>query len=577
MVSTPHEYNLSQELLNKTVPAAITEQEAASGRNLNPWTSLTDGSTDNRFTRPSCELVVYLMQHSAPLMIGDVAPKQSTLLHFIENELRFPTGAFIPPVRNMQFSLVAFSPDCGFAIESQGPPEYAPQNHNHLVGPKVEMEYLHGRRHILIYMTVLGCQLWLLMGQMRDASTPSTRSRISFYCISMLALGDGFNTLTFALISLFASNLWILLISTSFISFLSVSFFGMRFLMDIWSVQAPEQQHRDQQRRTAAAAEQAASAPEANNGQPPVTTQSTPETLPLPVTTPRPMDTGATPIAIPSAQPVPAAGSQLPGTAAPSDTAEEQPTSFGALYTRFYFLLLATLFLSLNATSWPRVIRRCYFTFVSFLYLSFWLPQIRRNAMRNCRRALRWDFVAGQSILRLAPFAYFYGYESNVLFARFDPISLGILASWVWLQCILMLSQEMIGPRWFVKGSWVPPAYDYHPLLREDEEGGNLPIGFSQATATAPTSPTLSAKSSESRDKGKRTFDCAICMQELEVPVIGRDGASEGGLAGSAGGLLARRGYMVTPCRHIFHSPCLEGWMKYRLQCPICREGLPPL
>jgi len=30
---------------------------------------------------------------------------------------------------------------------------------------------------------------------------------------------------------------------------------------------------------------------------------------------------------------------------------------------------------------------------------------------------------------------------------------------------------------------------------------------------------------------------------------------------------------MVTPCRHVFHSNCLEGWMRFRLQCPNCRYG----
>jgi formate dehydrogenase maturation protein FdhE len=78
----------------------------------------------------------------------------------------------------------------------------------------------------------------------------------------------------------------------------------------------------------------------------------------------------------------------------------------------------------------------------------------------------------------------------------------------------------------------------------------------------------------ESKDKGKRLFDCAICMQELEVPVIPAGAPGDTGLGAN---LLARRNYMVTPCRHIFHSVCLEGWMKYRLQCPNCRETLPPL
>ena len=495
----------------------------------------------------------------------------------MEQELRFPTGAALPAAQDMQFSVLGFSPDCGYAFESRGPPEYITQEGDHLIGPKVEVEFELARHHLLLFAAVLAAQLWLLTGQMQEASTPSTRSRISFYAIAMLALGDGFTTMSMALVSLFIPSLWVLVMATCFLAFLSVSFFGMRFLMDIWAVHAPERERAERQRRAAASMQNET----AQNGTPnaathvPVITPAGVDSLPLPATARRPADTGATPIIVPSDQDD---LTEETGQTVQQDGA--QPTtirtsSFGALYTRFYLLLLGSLFLSLNATSWPAGIRRAYFTLLAFSYLSFWVPQIVRNANRNCRRALRWDFVVGQSVLRLVPFAYFYGYSSNVIFADVDLIDLAVLAGWVWLQCVVLVSQELIGARWFVKSEWVPPAYDYHPLLREDEEGGNLPIGFSQAAAL-PESPTLSAKPEESREKGKRVFDCAICMQDLEVPVAGPDGALEGGIAG-ASGLLARRGYMVTPCRHIFHSACLEGWMKYRLQCPICREGLPSL
>ena len=38
-----------------------------------------------------------------------------------------------------------------------------------------------------------------------------------------------------------------------------------------------------------------------------------------------------------------------------------------------------------------------------------------------------------------------------------------------------------------------------------------------------------------------------------------------------------RAGYMLTPCNHLFHSECLERAMAYKLECPVCRTGLPPL
>ncbi|KAF2718883.1 hypothetical protein K431DRAFT_273761 [Polychaeton citri CBS 116435] len=548
----------------------------------NPWSPTIDENSEFQSPYPACELVIFVQQLQPS---WQAQPYSTTFLSFLERELRFPTGAFLPKAPNMHFSLLAFSPDCGYVLESKGEPEYAPQQGGtHLGGTKIQVLHNRSRHHLIIFSASLALQLAVLINQIRDACTPSTRSKISFYTIAMLALGDGFCTMSFCVTSLFVTSVWVNLISTAFISFLSVSFFGMRFLMDIWAVQAPERARREPDR--------------------PVTTQDRPLAmpggLPLPVTSATPNRQDTAPVFMPSDQeglePI-----DLGATAAlPTNTNNPQTElriqSFGSLYTRFYLLLLGTLFLSLNASAWPSPARRLYFTALGMAYLSFWLPQIYRNVQRNCRKALLRQFVFGQSILRFVPFAYFFGYEANVLFAEVNYRGLALLAGWVWIQVLVLISQDIIGPRWFVKKDWAPPAYDYHPILRLDEEGSTLPLGASQVsaptvTASSPTqerrrssvaepsSPldrrTSSAK--ETKERGKRVFDCAICMQDLEVPVIEVDGRTSDGNASSPASLLARRNYMVTPCRHIFHSSCLEGWMKYRLQCPNCREGLPPL
>ena len=61
---------------------------------------------------------------------------------------------------------------------------------------------------------------------------------------------------------------------------------------------------------------------------------------------------------------------------------------------------IGILFLSLAAASWQPSVRAGYFNLLAFAYLSMWTPQIYRNVYRNCRQALSWPFVAGQSVLR---------------------------------------------------------------------------------------------------------------------------------------------------------------------------------
>lgn len=518
------------------------------------------------YLAPHCEFIVYLQQHPMPFTKAE--------LEGVEQELRFPTGAPLPTIPAMRMSALIFSPDCGFVLESRGPPSFAPQEGTHLVGEKLEAHIRLAKRGILAFGILICAEIFLLLRQMNDTSTPSTRSRVSFYAIALMGLGDGFVCVGFMLVSFFVDDAFLSLISTAFIAFLCVSFFGMKFLMDIWTVQGPERSERE--RRDVATNLATAPTP-----RPPFVpaaiTVAEADTLPLPVTARRPADTGSTPIIMPSDQDLGAAEAEGDAANQPATqtTVGSARREMGALYSRFYFLLLSVAFLSLHATSWPTKIRSLYANILAFFYLSFWAPQVYRNVMRNCHKALRWEFVIGQSILRLAPFAYFYIVKDNILFIETDRNAALVLMGWVWIQVWALASQEILGPRFFIPSGWAPPAYDYHPVLREDDQeaGASMPIGFTQGS----TQRSPDDLDGEPNLHGKRNFDCAICMQNLEVPVVpaGRGERDNSSSLGTT--IFSRRAYMVTPCRHIFHSPCLEGWMKYRLQCPICRDDLPPL
>ena len=571
--------------------STIDAQEAEFGTVSNPWTSLPRNPSDALFPVPHCEFIVYLQQH----------PNEDTNIDFrkLEKELRFPTGASMPSAPTMRMSALIFSPDCGFVLESKGPPDFAPQEGLHLEGRKLESSMRIARRCIIAFAAVICAQVFLLIRQMKDASTPSTKSRISFYTIAMMALGDGFACMGFMFVSMMIDAAFLPLITTAFLSFLGMSFFGMKFLMDIWTIQAPERQERDRERQrrwNGIAAANTAPVPPATTTPAPAgtVTASGADTLPLPVTASRPADTGATPTIIPSDQDVDAEiVDNLNNTAtqptAQTTTLNTARREMSALYSKFYFLLLGLVFLSLHATTWPIPLRSFYTNTICITYLSFWLPQINRNITRNCRRALRWEFVIGQSILRLAPIVYLYTVPKNVLFFGNDRNVAYIFIAWVWLQVWALGSQEILGPRFFVPKGWAPPAYDYHPILRGDgdeESGSTMPIGFSQAASSSPTHSTIpslqSRTGSSNVGPNTRIFDCAICTENISVPIVRKAGSSDGENQGSASAalsttLFARRAYMVTPCRHVFHSGCLEGWMRYRLQCPICRENLPPL
>ncbi|PMD21961.1 hypothetical protein NA56DRAFT_679007 [Hyaloscypha hepaticicola] len=392
-------YLSSQKLLNRTLEHTIEGMEKAIWADPgNPFTSSPDNQADATMPVPHCELVVYvqvyLLKVDLATSAGHLDP--ANIVQQIEQEIRFPNGAPIPVVPKLQMSAVMFSPDCGFMIESKGPPDFAPGDGEHLLGKKQEL-FLHDIQSWLhVFALVIFGQILLLKIQSKEASTPSTIGRV---------------------------------------------------------------------------------------------------------------------------------------------------------------ILTLLLFISLSSISWPISVRTFYVNALAMLYLSIWLPQIRRNIIRNCRKALLWKFIVGQSVLRLLPFAYFYLKEDNILFAETDWKAFCVLAGWVWVQIWVLAAQEILGPRWGLPKNWYEEGWDYHPILREDNvEAGGLPIGLVQI----PGSPTLErTRTSEElgrkkSDGGVRTVDCAICMQVLEVPVVGA-GEDASANAGGVAGMLARRLYMVTPCRHVFH------------------------
>ncbi|KAJ4376270.1 hypothetical protein N0V83_001553 [Neocucurbitaria cava] len=572
--TSEHLYSSSQKFLNWTIHEAIQRQESRVFPLWNPWTSSAEGNNEGLFQGHHCEFVLYLQEFPS---------QHSVDMEWLEHELRYPTGAPVTQHAQFSMSMVGFSPDCGFVIESKGPPGFPPSEAIHLVGSKAEDYNNRARHSIIAFSVALAFQLWFLIKQMKETATPSMRSRVSFYTIAMMALGDGFTFLILIFMYLFLTTSQLALYSIAFMALFSV-LTHLRFLMDIWSVQAAERARLDRQQASPAPAP--TPQPAASNPTP--ASSDNDEGLPLPATAPRPRP--PTPIIIAPDQDDPSEDmTPTPGNNTTTTTNTNPRAELGALYSRFCLLLIVVFFITIQFATARAAYRSIYFNTISFLYLSFWVPQIYRNVMRNCRKALRWDYVAGTSVVRLAPVAYFYLKEDNVLFAKTDWTGFAVLVGWVWVQLLALVSQEVLGPRFFVKEGWAPPAYDYHPILREDEEGATMPLHVT--TSTSPGSPSTTAldassssaeestkSSAESKNKGRKVFDCSICAQDIEVPVIpaGAEEASVAGM-GSTSMILQRRQYMVTPCRHVFHTACLEGWMRYRLMCPNCRESLPPL
>lgn len=594
-------FNSSQALLNRTLDEMLHAKERRYFTDHgNPWASTSD-SGEPLGSAPHCEYIFYMQVHPPDKDTLDLdslltGPENiAKAIDELEHELRFPRGAPQDGPPRLRMSAVVYSPDCAFMIETKGPPDFPVADGQHLSGWKQE-QWLHDVGYwMLAFGAVIFLQVQLLKTQMREASTPSTLGRISFYTASMMLLADGIIFAGSAAWALSASNTLLPALVVTGSSCLATTI-GICFLSEIYVVQEPEWRRRDRERQAAT------STPAPSTPRPPATaTPAADGTMPNASSesntilstaarraTPRPP---SPPIIIPSDQDIDAEIEQvtnnpqsvLPAPVTATSAANNQNTNrstpISTVFGHLIMSAIAILFLSLAAATWKPALRSVYFNILALAYLSLWTPQIYRNVYRNCRRALSWRFVIGQSILRILPIAYFYLVRDNFAFATPDWTAFAVLAGWLWIQIWALAAQNILGPRFGIPKGILPEAWEYHPILREDGvESGGLPIGLVLGSSdTAPSSPTLD-RTKSGADANKHTrihhIDCAICREALEVPVVK---AGESDPNSGVTGVFTRRAYMVTPCRHIFHSACLEGWMRFRLQCPICREELPPL
>lgn len=598
-----HHFRSAQKLLNLTVNEVLTRKEKSSFTDQgNPWASSSGGAEEPWNPTPHCEYIMYLQVH--PLNDDTTLLKQGAvnsegqdgrlvdMVKEIEEELRYPTGAPLKHIPELKMSAVIYSPDCAISLESRGPPDFPATQADHLVGTKEEVWIRSVRFHVLAMAVIAFGQVYLLRSQIRESYTPSTLGRVSFWTLLIFVLADGMMFAISAALSLDSTNFYLGALILMFNLFMSMTI-GGSFWGEVYKIQESEWRPREREQT-------------ANSNTPRLSTASAPTdgSLPAPVTA-----RVDQPVIIPSdqdidaeiAQNVIAGAAVVPNPtargAATGVTQQARITPFSTIIGRSIIFVTFLGILSVASSGWWKPVRDAYINTVVFLYLSFWVPQIVRNTQRNSRRAFAWQFMIGQSILRILPVAYCYLYSHNVLLIATDWKAFCVLAGWQWIQLWVLAFQDVLGPRFGMPEGWMPEAWDYHPILREDNlEAGGLPIGLGPSQS-APTSPRLERARSLSMSSGEadhravreksaasgkasrmciRAIDCAICRDVLEVPVVKAGQEADPTVTGVTG-LLERRKYMVTPCRHIFHSACLEGWLRFRLQCPICREELPPL
>lgn len=467
-------------------------------------------------------------------------------LHNIETELASPLGRPNKPLPNLKVSSgILYSPDCGILLTTGG-----------LVGKRNEVFNSELRHLVIVAIGIMALQLVLVIRQMAQMSSPSSLAKLSFWTMMTLNTIDSGVCIMALIMSLVFTELYVQFAMLSFLAFTCSALYEMKFAIQIYCIQINE---RPLDWRTMLQGTPIDDRVQRNQSESPSPAEDTPT------------QNGQVPTT-----PAVAAGTAFvdPPAAVAIDGSEQ---AIGAeLYSRNFFFMLVLIFLLLNVITWPRASRRIVECMLAFVMNSLWAPQIYRNTLRGSRTSFTWEFILGQSFLRLVPFLYIELFP-NPFNHHSDMRLVVVILCWVAFQILMLHFQEEYGPRFFLSEKYLPQTYNYHPALQKSDL-------------------TLFHVDPNTVQGDVWVTDCAICMQKVELPLAtsSEDESNEADVFEQANdlesGLLTphsdsarhgmrlvkRKKYMVTPCHHVFHTNCLENWMMYKLQCPNCRSSIPP-
>lgn len=443
-------------------------------------------------------------------------------LREIDEELETPTGRPLPheiPKIVIEEYLL-YSPDCGKVLSLKPGSVFS--------GKKTEVTRAQMRNVLTGILVLVGFQLFLVLRQIKNAQTPGQLSLISSKTLFLLGYQDSLVAIMTLLLSTITVELYLILACIATIAFILCGVFEMRFMVSVLTTQANERGTSWWEILRGANAERE---------------QQVPEEGPI----------------------LPIANDPSPQETVPNQAWQETSYS-NSIFASGFSITIVSMFIIFSSLQW-RIQYRKAFEYVSLVFVnSFWVPQFFRNTLKNRRKSFTWEFAFGTSVIRVLPIYYFALVKGNPLRHRYDPILCIVVSVWLGVQLLLLVLQNQFGPRFWINEKWLPKAYEYQRLLSMkdlQEEGFSSELLENLKT-------TMSQL--EDQDIVTSQCMCPICMTDVDLPILVKEDKLE-----EAKRKVNIKGFMITPCHHIFHTECLENWMKYKLQCPVCRKSLPPI
>ena len=221
---------------------------------------------------------------------------------------------------------------------------------------------------------------------------------------------------------------------------------------------------------------------------------------------------------------------------------------------RFYLLFYLFLFITLISVK----LWYSYFFFTFILFGSTWISQIIYSAKQGTKPPMSYLYILSTSFSKISISFYVKAYKNNIFGYRPNYIKVFIVSSVIIIEAIILCLQKFLGAKFIIPKKFRKHIYNYYKNENEISQ------------------------------KDKET-ECVICLDKIGNYFISEDEEINNIRGKNLKEKLVKyieklknkqknkEKYMLTPCKHLFHTKCLESWLNVKNQCPCCRQKIPPL
>lgn len=258
----------------------------------------------------------------------------------------------------------------------------------------------------------------------------------------------------------------------------------------------------------------------------------------------------------------------------------------------YFFLILSLIFMKTFYKS-------SFFLIVFFTFT--WLPQISHSAITSIKPPFNQAYINSVSFLKLFFIGYFYACPWNFLQIKPRPIVFLTVFFIVLFEMLVLKLQKAYFPKIIIPLRYRSQPYNYFISDVNIESSTECSICLDSLSVKRESKAVVKPlendnsnqeifENEDNNDSFLLSFNSLIqyfqnsnqqsmsnqlflklllnIKKIIDYIIIRLDRNKVN---------YIRTNLMQTPCKHLFHSSCLESWMDIKSECPFCRNSIPPL